>query len=196
MTWPAIAAAVTAASRVIVLTLVSASGVVALTHWAVRRRHLSAFGALPRTVRRLSDPVLRPLESRLVRWGRNPQDAALWLVGLAVGLGILLLSVIGWATGWIGGLLLLQQAGPAAWAHFLLNSITQVLLLAILVRVIGSWVGATAFTPWMRPFVWMTEWLIGPIRRRLPAFGMFDLSPVVAYFAVMILSSALSLLIP
>ena len=42
---------------------------VALTHWAVRAKHLGAFGAWPRFVRGWSDPLLKPLERRIVRSG-------------------------------------------------------------------------------------------------------------------------------
>lgn len=184
------------ATRILVLTAAVASAIVAATHWAIRRRYLEPFGPVSRTVRRLSDPILRPLERRMVRWGRNPQDATLWLVGITVIGGIFLLSMVGWATGWIGQLLWLRQAGASAWAQFLVTSVTQVLLLAILVRVIGSWVGAGDYTRWMRPFVFLTEWLVAPIRRRLPTVGPFDLSPIVAYFALILIRAVLFFLIP
>lgn len=196
MSWIAFAEGLTTATRVLVLTAAAAAGVVALTHWAVRQKHLSAFGPFPRAVRRFSDPILRPLERRMVRWGRNPQDAPLWLVGITVVAGIFLLSLVGWGTGWIGQLLWLRQAGPSAWAQFAITSVTQLLMLAILVRVIGSWVGAGDFTPWMRPFVFLTEWLVAPIRRRLPNLGPFDLSPIVAYFALILIRAMLFLLMP
>ena len=71
----------TAARVIVVVALVYAS-VVALTHWAVRRRKIGPFGPWPRLVRRLSDPVLLPLERRVIRFGGSPQDAPLWLLGI------------------------------------------------------------------------------------------------------------------
>ncbi|MCL4866027.1 MAG: YggT family protein, partial [Gemmatimonadales bacterium] len=41
-----------------------------------------------------------------------------------------------------------------------------------------------------------TEWLVAPIRRRMPPMGPFDLSPIVAYFALILLRALLFLLIP
>jgi len=196
LTWASIAAGLAAGSRILVLAVAAAASLVAVTHWAVRQKHLSAFSAFPRFVRRWSDPILRPLEGRMGRWGRNPQDAPLWLLGIAVFGGILLLSLVGWATGWIGQVLWLRQAGASDWAQFLVTTATQLLMLAILVRVIGSWVGAGDFTPWMRPFVFLTEWLVAPIRRRLPARGPFDLSPIVAYFVLILVRAILFYLIP
>ncbi|NOT09343.1 MAG: YggT family protein [Gemmatimonadales bacterium] len=58
---------------------------------------------------------------------------------------------------------------------------------AIAVRVVGSWIGFGRYARWMRPAYLLTDWLIEPIRRRLPAFGMLDLSPIVAYFALWLL---------
>jgi len=37
------------------------ASVVAVTHWLVRSKRLQPFGAWPRLVRRLSDPVLQPI---------------------------------------------------------------------------------------------------------------------------------------
>lgn len=183
-------------ARLLTLAVVAGTTVVALTHWAVRRRHLSAFGSLPRLVRRTSDPVLKPLEARLVRSGRNPQDAPLWLVGLSIGAGILLLSVTAWLIDGINAVVLLRSAGPAALARFAVNTITQLLMLAILIRVIASWFGYGAYTRWLRPVYRATDWLVEPIRRRLPTIGPLDLSPIVAYFVLFMLRAILLILLP
>ena len=81
------------ARTLVVVALVYASAV-ALTHWAVRSRRITPFGAWPRFVRRVSDPVLLPLERRVVRAGGNPQDAPLWLLGIVIVGGLLLLSLV------------------------------------------------------------------------------------------------------
>ena len=39
----------------------------------------------------------------------------------------------------------------------------------------------------MRPFYLATEWMLAPLRRILPPFGMMDFSPLVAWFALSIL---------
>ena len=57
---------------------------IAATHWAVRGKKINPFGLWPRWTRRVSDPLLRPIERRLVKNGGNPQDASLWLLGIAV----------------------------------------------------------------------------------------------------------------
>lgn len=196
MTWTSVAGAVESGARLLVLLAVVAGGVVIVTHWAVRAHHLTPFGPLPRTVRRLTDPLLKPIERRLVRWGRNPQDAPLWLLGLTIGVGIVLLSLLSWLTGWIEQILYLGQAGPVAWPRFLVATVTQVMMLAILVRVIASWFGVPSFAGWLRPFVFLTDWLLEPIRRRLPPMGSLDLSPIVGYFALILIRILLLALLP
>lgn len=173
--------------RLVVLAAAVAAGLVALTHWAVRRGRLPAFGALPNTVRRLSDPVLRPVERAVVRWGRNPQEAPLWLLGLVVVAGILVLTLFGWLTRFVLTLEALRDAGAGGWLRFAADLAFNVLLLSLLVRVVGSWLGAGRYNRLMRPFYLVTDWLVEPIRRRLPPFGPFDLSPMVAYIALLIL---------
>jgi len=60
------------------------TSLVALTFYLVLSRRIGPFGAWPRAVRRVADPILAPIERRLSRAGRNPQDAPLWLFGFAV----------------------------------------------------------------------------------------------------------------
>lgn len=196
MTWTTLAGAVESGARLLTLLSVMAAGVVAVTHWAVRARHLAPFGPLPRAVRRSTDPLLKPIERRLVRWGRNPQDAPLWLLGLTIGLGIILLTLLSWLTGWIEQILWLGQAGPAAWPRFLVGTVTQLMMLAILVRVIASWFGVPSFAGWLRPAVFLTDWLLEPIRRRLPPLGPVDLSPIIAYFALIFIRILLLAVLP
>ena len=59
------------------------------------------------------------------------------------------------------------------------------LQLALLVRVITSWIGGT-FTWFGRLARGMTEWFLTPLRNVLPPMGGFDLSPLVAWFLISI----------
>ena len=170
--------------RSIVLLALAFATVVALTHWAVRSRRISPFGAWPRMVRRVSDPVLLPVERRVVRAGGSPQNAPLWLLGLVIGCGLLLLSLTQWLIGTAASIVLLAHGGPRVWLRVLLSAIFTVLMGAILIRVIGSWVGIGPYRKWMRPFYLLTDWLIDPIRRILPPMGMFDFSPMVAWLVL------------
>lgn len=155
--------------------------VVAATHWAVRARHLQPFGPWPRFVRRVSDPVLRPVEQRVHRAGGNPQDASLWLLGGIVVAGLLLITVTRWLVAQWYGVVGLATAGPRAWIYAAVALAFNVVELAIIVRVIASWLGGSRYRRWLRPFYLLSDWIVEPLRRVLPPLGPFDMSPLVAY---------------
>ena len=173
--------------RVLIIAALAYAVAVSATHWAVQRRHLQPFGAWPRFIRRASDPVLDPIERRLVRMGRNPQDAPFWLLGLVILVGLLLMALVGWVIDAIWRLSRLGSLGPEAWIGTLVGWIFGLLMIALIVRVVSTWFGVSPYARWMRPVVLLTEWLLAPIRRRMPPLGMFDLSPLVAYFALVVL---------
>src|SRR2546426_883957 len=63
------------ALRYVMFAAFAASVLVALASWLVRTRRVSPFGALGRALRTASDPLIRPVETRLVRAGGNPVHA-------------------------------------------------------------------------------------------------------------------------
>ena len=158
------------------------SVIVALTHWGVRQGNISAFGVWARFVRRWSDPLLRPIERRLAGASGNPQDAPMWLVGVAVVGGLVLVGLVEWAINF--GLTLYARAQRGALLITVVDSTFKVLELAIMVRVIASWISISPYSKFMRLMHGLTDWLIDPIRRVLPTMGMFDFSPLVAYFVL------------
>ena len=173
------------ARTVIVAALVYAS-LVAITHWAVRSRRINPFGAWPRFMRRLSDPVLLPLERRIIRAGGSPQDAPLWLLGIVIAGGLVLLTLVHWLAGFAVTLRFLAAGGPREWLRFAAGVIFQLLIIAIIIRVIASWFGLSPYKRWMRPVMALTDWIIDPIRRILPPFGMLDFSPLVAWLLLVV----------
>jgi YggT family protein len=171
-------------ARVLVVSALVYASTVGLTHWAVRRRRLSPFGAWSRLIRRVGDPILLPLERRVVRAGGNPQDAPLWLVGVVVLGGLLLLTLVHWLAGVAVSLTVRASAGPRELARTLVEALFSLLMGAIFIRVIASWLGLSPYSRWMRPIIIVTDWIIQPIRRILPPLGMFDMSPMVAWLVL------------
>jgi YggT family protein len=172
------------AVRILVIAALAYASIVALTHWAVRSGRITPFGPWPRFVRKVSDPLLQPVERRVLRAGGNPQNAPLWLVGLVVASGLVLVSVTGWAVDAAVRLQWMAQSGPRVWIQSLVGLLFTILMTAILIRVIGSWFGLGPYRRWMRPFYLLTDWLIDPIRRILPPFGIIDFSPMVAWLVL------------
>jgi YggT family protein len=172
--------------RGLVLLALALASVVALTHWLVREGKIQPFGGLARGIRRLSDPVLKPLETALARRGRNPQEGPFWLLLLVVVAGVVLINSVRWIIAFIIGLSAASGTGPAGVLRFILDLGFNLLLLSVVVRVVAGWLGAGRHTRWSRPFYAATDWLIEPIRRRLPPIGMIDLSPLAAYVLILI----------
>jgi YggT family protein len=173
-------------ARAIALTGVGIAGAIAATHWAVRKRAIPPFGAVSKTVRSLGDPMLRPIEKQLARRGGNPQDATFWLLGIAIIGGLVLISVTRWLGGVVASIIRLGDAPPSVWVLVAVDWAFGLLMLALIVRVIGSWIGQGRFNRWMVWVYKLTDWLVNPIQRVLPTFGSIDLSPLVAYVALII----------
>lgn len=184
------AALLDSVTRGFVVAVFAYAVVVAATHWAVRSRRLNPFGGWARLVRRISEPVLRPLERRILRAGGSPSDAPLWLLGIALVGGLVLISLMRWAIGATYELGALAQAGPRDWLIASVSWVFRILMVALLVRVIGSWFGVSPYARWMRPFILLTEWLLEPLRRLLPPLGPLDLSPMVAYLLLWVAQQA------
>ena len=140
-------------------------------------------------MRRISEPVLLPLERRVVG-RREPSDAPLWLLGIAIIGGLVLISLVRWLIGAVYEVGALAQAEPRIWLIEIVSWVFRILMVALLVRVIASWLGASPYSKWMRPFVVLTDWILDPLRRVLPPMGPFDLSPMVAYFLLWIAQQA------
>src|SRR3989441_5538284 len=79
-----------------VFSLFVLSALVALASWLVRTRRLSPFGPVGRALRGATEPVLRPVERRLVRLGGNPVHAGWWLVVVVAAGGGALPSAARW----------------------------------------------------------------------------------------------------
>jgi YggT family protein len=181
-----IAAVLLDLTRALVVIALVYAAVVALTFWAVRSKRLSPFGAWPRFVRRISDPVLLRLERRIIGLGASPQNASFWLLGIVIIGGLLLITVVRWLIGFAVTMTVLAQAGPREWLLQAIAGIFFLLRAALIVRVVASWLGASRYSRWMRPVVLLTDWIVEPLRRVLPPFGPLDLSPLVAYFLLWI----------
>lgn len=169
------------ALRYVVFTAVALAALAAVAAMAVQKRTLSPFGRAARTIRDLTDPLLKPFERRILRSGGNPQNAPWWLLGAAIGFGILLLTVVDWVVAQVAIASQAAGAGGRSLAVLLAEWTFNVVMLALLVRVVGSWIGVGRYNRWMRPFIILTEWMLAPLRRVLPPFGQFDVSPIVAW---------------
>jgi YggT family protein len=172
--------------RYAVLAAAGAVVLGAFAAMALQARTISPFGRTARVIRTLTDPLLLPIERRILRSGGNPQSAPWWLLGIGIAGGIALVTLVDWTAGQVLALAVAGSAGPHYAVRLAVYWAFNLVIFALVVRVIGSWIGATRYTGWMRPFVFLTEWLLAPLRRVVPPFGMFDLTPLVAWFLLQI----------
>jgi YggT family protein len=177
--------------RYTVFGLVVLSACVGLGSWLVRTRRVSPFGVLGRTLRSVTDPIVRPVERRLVRMGGNPTHAGGWLVVITAVAGIVLLSLAGWLVETFQTTRAGASAGPRGTFILIIDLAYRILFAALIVRVIAAWFGMFRYSRWVRPAYILTDWIVGPIGRVVPPLGAVDLSPLVAMFALSIVRQIL-----
>ena len=73
--------------------------------------------------------------------------------------------------------------------------LAKVLYIALLARGVLSWINLGSDNPFVTIVYQITEPILAPIRRVLPAFGTLDLSPMVAMLAVWIVSQVFQRLV-
>ncbi len=174
------------ALRYVVLAAAGWLGLMAAGSALVRTRRISPFSSTGALIRRMSDPWIKPVEQRLYRAGRNPQQAPWWLAGTGVVGGLLVLFLSRWLYSLALSFSMAARGGTVGVLRVGLDLTYNVLVLAILVRVVGSWFGLDQYRWWMRPAYVLTDWIIVPLRRVVPPFGMFDVTPLVAWLLLMI----------
>ncbi|MEA3278478.1 MAG: YggT family protein [Pseudomonadota bacterium] len=128
---------------------------------------------------KLTTPVLRPLRRVIPGYGGIDlasltlawllKSAELAIVALVAGMGRNLLGALGWAV-------------PA-----LVGLVINILLIAILVRVILSWLNPDPYHPATALLGSLTEPVLGPARRLLPPIGGLDLSPMLVMVGLVLL---------
>lgn len=191
-----VAGQIDVAVRTVALVAFGAALLVAITHWAVRRKLLQPFGGWPRLVRRAGDPLLRPIERKLASAGGNPHDAPFWLLGLVVVAGLLAMTLVRWVTDSVELAVRLRGAGPLVWIRVVVEAATSLVMAAIVIRVIGLWLGAGRYNRWMRAAYRLTDWIIEPVRRLLPPTGALDLGPIAAYLLLLAIRMLLVAALP
>jgi YggT family protein len=158
--------------------------------WLVRTRRVNLFGPLARFSRSRIDPILEPIERKVVRAGGNPASAPLWALA-AVGIGgILLISVLDFLRAEILGLAFAVQNGTAGIFKLLVAWTFDFLRIALLVRVVSSWLPISPYSRWIRWSYAVSEPILRPLRQVIPSMGPIDITPIIAYFLIGIIQGA------
>jgi YggT family protein len=180
---------------VVKTVLLYGAGVVAVVcafDWAVRTRRISPFSRTARTFRGRVDPLLLPIERVVIRAGGTPAAAPWWgLIAVVVG-GIALISVLNLLGDILYQVVIIGQQ-PREAPMILLSWGFSILRLALIVRVLSSWLPISAYSKWIRWSYVLTDWMINPLRRLIPSIGMIDITPIVAWFGLSLLQRLLGI---
>ncbi|HKY98409.1 MAG TPA: YggT family protein [Gemmatimonadaceae bacterium] len=172
------------AVRFALVVLAGIFAVFCVIDWMVRTRRLNLFGSLARFSRSKIDPILEPIERKVVRAGGNPASAPLWALAAVVVGGILLISVLDFIGAELMGLQFALRNGPRGLFALFVAWTFDFLKIALLVRVVSSWLPVSPYSKWIRWSYAVTEWFLKPLRSLIPALGPIDISPLIAYFLI------------
>ncbi len=74
---------------------------------------------------------------------------------------------------------------------YFVNLFFTLLSLAILARVLLSWVRVSPYHPAVELLYRITEPILAPLRRAIPSVGMVDISPVIALILLQLIQEVL-----
>jgi len=158
-------------------------GVIALVDWLVRTRRISPFSGIARFFRRSVDPLMVPVERAVMRAGGQPASAPWWSLVAVVAGGVVLLFLIDVLRGLLAQLAL-GVGDPRILPIILLSWAFRLVEFALIIRVLSSWLPISPYSRWIRWTYPLTNWILVPLRRIIPAVGRIDITPIVAYLAL------------
>jgi len=177
--------------RTVLLWIAVVFAAICALDWAVRTRKISPFNAIARFCRSTVDPLIAPIERKVVRAGGTPASAPLWALAAVVVGGILLLSFLDMVRTQVVLSMIAGQNGSAGIFHLLVSWTFWILKAALIVRVISSWLPVSPYSGWVRWSYALSEPILAPLRRIVPNLGGLDITPILAYFLLNIIESVL-----
>ena len=163
---------------------------IAVLDWMVRTRRLSPFGPVGRFFRQYVDPRIEPLERRVVRAGGLPASAPWWALAAVIVGGLVLMALLDFIGRLLADIYRGVHGGPGGIAVLLVSWIFAIMQIAIIVRVIASWLPVGEYSKWVRWAFTLTEPILRPLRRLIPPYRTIDFTPIVAYFLLVIVEGA------
>jgi YggT family protein len=173
--------------RTAFFSVAAALAVVCGVDWLVRTRRIAPFGAVARFMRSNVDPLLAPVERRVVRAGGLPSSAPWWALVAVVVAGIVVLGALDFIRGQVAYTYFAFQSGPSGVVRLLLTWAFEILQIALIVRVVISWFPVRPGNWFARWSFVLTEWMLRPLRRIIPTLGIIDITPLVAWFLISLL---------
>jgi len=173
--------------RKVLFVVVLLIAVVCLIDWLVRTRRINPFNPVARFMRSAVDPLMAPIERKIVRAGGMPTAAPWWTLVFATVGSILLIWVFGLLRGFAADLGGAASRGSTGLLFLLIMWTFGLLRIALIVRVISSWFRISPYSRWIRWSYELTEWMLRPLRQIVPTVGMIDITPLVAFLVLHLL---------
>jgi YggT family protein len=160
--------------------------VIAVLDWATRTRRLNPFGAIARFMRNHVDPRLAGVERQVVRMGGQLSATPWWALVAYVVCAALAIALVDAVIGLVLDARFAFGRGAAGVLLLLVRWTFAFLKLALIVRVVVSWLPRLAYSRWLSWSFGATDWMLRPLRRVVPSLGVIDITPLVAYFGLVI----------
>jgi YggT family protein len=152
---------------------------------------LNPFKWSVRTVGRLTDPVIHPVRRLLIGFRIEPSVAPFIAVVLIMVFGYLTFMLAENILNTVGGIFYALSrrwvGAPVAIIGYLLFGFLGFYTLMIFLRILFAYLTTGYPNRWVRLLFRSTEPLLAPLRRMIPAVGMFDVSPIVAFVILYLL---------
>jgi YggT family protein len=177
--------------RVALFVTVVVLAVICLIDWLVRTRRINPFNPIARRMRSTVDPLMAPVERRIVAAGGLPTSAPWWTLVFVVIATLIVITLLGFIRSQVLTVAISSRAGAGGLLMLLIHWAFSLLRLALIVRVVSSWIRMSPYSPWIRWSFQLTEWFMEPLRRVVPTIGVIDITPIVAYFLLRLLEGAL-----
>lgn len=156
-------------------------------------RDLNPFSWTAITLRRLTDGFVIPVRGALRQVGVDPKFAPLVVILVSVVLGFFLVQIVSTIAMTVGGIITSAASGAiVSVLGFILYGLISIYILLIFMRIVFSYAQVSYGNRVMRLLVDTTEPLLGPLRRMIPPLGRFDISPIVAFFILWLIQTAIA----
>jgi len=176
--------------------LAVAAAVICAIDWLVRTRRIGPFNPVARFFRSAVDPLMAPIERSVVRAGGMPSSAPWWALVAIVIAGIILINVMQFVAGEAASFASATER-PGGLARLIISWTIRFLQLALLVRVMSSWLSVSPYSRWVRWAYQLTEPVLRPLRRLIPPIGPgIDITPIAAYFLLMVAGNLILSIMP
>ncbi len=176
-----------------VIGIIVALIILMIIRMIVDKADLNPFGATHRSVRRLSDGFIAPVRGLLREFNADPKYAPILVIVIVILMGLLAINLLGTLAQMTLGIIWALRAGSLpALLGYVFHGLISIYILMIFVRMVLTMAMVSYMNRFMRFLVDATEPLLGPLRKRIPPVGRWDISPIVAFIILWLIQAAIS----